>query len=85
MDVEALSAEAQRFRQWPEILQVIRGTTKSVAMAFDGSAAYTSGEYLLIEAPEIAFELLKESDSADPLEDLLRRAEEAGIPTQVEE
>ena len=27
----------------------------------------------------------KESDSADPLEDLLRRAEEAGIPTQVEE
>ncbi len=116
VDVEALSAEAQRFRQWPEILQVIRGTTKSVAMAFDGSAAYTSGEYLLIEAPEIAFELLKkaeqrqrmreavfqvtgrayklgpyrppaskESASADPLEDLLRRAEEAGIPTQVEE
>ena len=116
VDVETLSAEAQRFRQWPEILQVIRGTTKSVAMAFDGSAAYTSGEYLLIEAPEIAFELLKkaeqrqrmreavfqvtgrayklgpyrppaskESAAADPLEDLLRRAEEVGIPTQVEE
>ncbi len=116
VDVEALSADAQRFRQWPEILQVIRGTTKSVAMAFDGSAAYTNGEYLLIEAPEIAFELLKKPEQRqrmreavfqvtgrayklgpyrppaskgsappDPLDDLLRRAGEAGIPAQVEE
>lgn len=115
VDIEALSASAQRFRQWPEILQVIRGSTKSVAMAFDESSAYVSGDYLLIQAPEFAFELLKKpeqrrrmreavfqvtgqayklgpyrppapkTEEADPLEELLQRAESAGIPTQVDE
>ncbi len=107
VDVEALSAGAQRFKQWPEILQIIRETTKSVAMAFAGSAAYINGDYMLIEAPEIAFELLKRPEQrsrmreairqvtgrtyrlgpyrtpgtqeADPLDELIRRAEAAGI------
>ncbi len=56
-DVEALSAGAQRFRDWPEILQRIRGDTKSVAMAFSGSSAYVNGDYMLIDAPELAFAL----------------------------
>ncbi|NBK79176.1 DNA polymerase III subunit gamma/tau [bacterium D16-76] len=114
VDIEALSASAQRFRQWPEILQVIRGSTKSVAMAFDESAAFVNGDYLLIQAPEFAFELLKKPEQrqrmreavfqvtgrayklgpyrlpsakgqeADPLDDLLTRAGEAGIPAQME-
>ena len=45
VDIEALSAGAQRFREWPEILQKIKSTTKSVAMAFEGSAAYINGVY----------------------------------------
>ena len=57
--IEELSANAQRFREWPEILQVIRESTKSVAMAFSGSTAYISGDYILIDAPEIAIDLLK--------------------------
>ncbi len=115
VDIEALSASAQRFRQWPEILQVIRGSTKSVAMAFDESSAYVNGDYLLIQAPEFAFELLKKpeqrkrmreavfqvtgqayklgpyrtptakEEEADPLDELLQRAESAGIPTEVQE
>lgn len=114
VDIEALSASAQRFRQWPEILQIIRGSTKSVAMAFDDSAAFVNGDYLLIQAPEFAFELLKkpeqrqrmreavfqvtgrsyrlgpyrppsqEPTAEDPLDDLLKRAESEGIPTEVE-
>lgn len=56
---EELSEGAQRFLDWPEILQVIKSSTKSVAMAFSGSSAYINGDYMLIEAPEIAFELLK--------------------------
>ena len=65
VDVEALSAGAQRFRDWPEILQRVRGDTKSVAMAFAGSAAYVNGDYMLIEAPELAFELLKRPEQRD--------------------
>ena len=59
VDVAALSRDAKRFREWPEVLQVVKGVTKSVAMAFAGSTAYLNGDYLLIQAPELAFELLK--------------------------
>lgn len=108
-DIEALSAQAQRFRDWPEILQVIRSGAKSVAMAFEGSKAYINGEYMLIDAPDIAFELLKKPEQrkrlreavqrvtgqvyklgpyrkasqegplADPIDDLMNRAREAGL------
>ena len=66
-DIEALSAGAQRFLNWPEILQVIKGGAKSVAMAFEGSAAYVNGDYLLIDAPDIAFELLKKHEQRNRL------------------
>lgn len=73
MDVEALSAGAQRFRDWPEILQRVRGDTKSVAMAFAGSAAYVNGDYMLIEAPELAFELLKRPEQRDRMREAIRQ------------
>ncbi len=66
-DIGALSAGAQRFLSWPEILQVIKGGAKSVAMAFEGSAAYVNGDYLLIDAPDIAFELLKKHEQRNRL------------------
>ena len=72
VDVAALSAGAQRFRDWPEILQIIRGDTKSVAMAFSGSAAYVNGDYMLIEAPEIAFELLKRPEQRERMREAIR-------------
>ncbi len=72
VDIEALAAEAQRFRDWPEILQIIKNSTKSVAMAFSGSAAYISGDYMLIEAPEIAFELLKRPEQRERMRDAIR-------------
>ena len=115
VDVAALSAGAQRFMDWPEILQRIRSDTKSVAMAFAGSCAYVNGDYMLIDAPELAFELLKrpeqrdrmreairqvtgrvyrlgpyrkaeapEESQDDPLKELERRAQEAGVPFQEE-
>lgn len=72
VDIEALSAQAQRFRDWPEILQIIKSSTKSVAMAFDRSAAYISGDYMLIEAPEIAFELLKRPEQRERMREAIR-------------
>lgn len=109
VNIEELSAEAKRFRDWPEILQIIKNSTKSVAMAFSGSAAYINGDFMLIDAPEIAFDLLKrpeqrermreairqvtgrtyrlgpyrkpkeEEQTADPLDELTKRARESGI------
>lgn len=111
-DIESLSADAQRFGDWPEILQQLNTGSKSVSMAFEGSRAYVSGDYLLIEAPSLAFELLRRPDQRailreavrqvtgrvynlgpykksqksdapiDPLDDLMSRAETAGIPIE---
>ncbi len=73
VDIEALSKNAQRFRDWPEILRIIKSSTKSVAMAFDRSAAYISGDYMLIEAPEIAFELLKRPEQRERMREAIRQ------------
>ena len=73
VDVAALSKGAQRFRDWPEILQRIRGDTKSVAMAFAGSSAYVNGDYMLIQAPELAFELLKRPEQRDRMREAIRQ------------
>ncbi len=71
VDIEALAGNAQRFRDWPEVLQAIKSTTKSVAMAFDRSAAYISGDYMLVEAPEIAFELLRRPEQRQRMRDAI--------------
>lgn len=72
LSIEELSEGAQRFLDWPEILQVIKSSTKSVAMAFSGSSAYINGEYMLIEAPEIAFELLKRPEQRKRMREAIR-------------
>lgn len=72
VDIEALSAGAQRFLDWPEILQVIKNTTKSVAMAFSGSSAYINGDFMLIDAPELAFELLKRPEQRERMREAIR-------------
>ena len=73
MDVAALSQGAERFREWPEVLQVIKGVTKSVAMAFAGSTAYLNGDYMLIQAPELAFELLKRPEQRQRLREAIKQ------------
>ena len=107
--LEVLIANAQRFPAWPDILRQLDAGSKSMAMSFEGSSAYISGEYMLIDAPEIAFELLKRSDQRarlreaitrvtgrpyklgpyrkpqakaqeDPMDELVRRAKESGVP-----
>ncbi len=72
-NIGELSAKAQRFSQWPEILRLLDGASASTAMAFQGSTAYTSGDYLLIDAPEIAFELLKKSQQRQRLREAVSR------------
>ncbi len=73
VDMDALVSQAKRFREWPEVLQAIRDTTKSVAMAFSGSTAYISGDYMLIDAPDIAFDLLKRPEQRKRIRDVIRQ------------
>lgn len=68
---ESGTGNASPLSEWPEILQVVKGYSRVIASAFNGSTAYVSGAYVLIDAPnEIAFKLLR-----DPAQRLnMRRA-----------
>lgn len=69
-----LIASAERLGQWPEILQILKGYSQSIASAFHGSSAYISGDYVLIDAPQsIAFELLRKSSQRDKMRDAIRQ------------
>lgn len=69
-----LLSKAERLRQWPEILQILKGYSQSIASAFNGSSAYISGDYVLIDAPQsIAFELLRKSSQRDKMRDAIRQ------------
>ena len=64
--LQALAAAAEPLTEWPEILQELKQYSRTVAAAFDGSSAYTSGPYVLIDAQsELAFRLLREPAQRD--------------------
>ncbi len=68
------SKDAQRFAQWPEILQILKSYSQSIASAFGGSSAYISGDLMLIDAPnKIAFELLRKPAQRDRMRDAIRQ------------
>lgn len=58
---EELVKDAVPFTDWPEVIQHIKQYSQSVAAAFSGSAAYTSGNYILVDASPFAFDLLRGS------------------------
>ena len=70
---EEIQANAQRLDVWPEILQVLSGYSKAISSAFTGSCAYVSGDYVLIDAKDMAFELLRRSAQRDKMRDAIRQ------------
>lgn len=73
VDPAALSRDAELFLQWPEILDIMKAYSNSVAVAFSGSSAYVNGGYMLIKAPQIAFDLLKRPSQRDKMRDVIRQ------------
>ena len=72
--VEELSANAEPFAEWPEVLQILREYSKPVSAAFQGSVAYHSGSYILIDAQNsMAFELLRKEEQRQKMRDTIRQ------------
>ena len=66
VDREALYRNAKPFALWPEVVAHLKKYSRAISYAFEGTGAYESGDYLLIETDyEIAFELLKKPDQRD--------------------
>ncbi len=56
---EELSKNAVEFKDWQEVVHIIKDYSKTVGTAFSTSQAYLSGDYLLVDGSRIAFELLR--------------------------
>ena len=78
LSIEELSRNAEKFSGWPEVLEEIidqlKGQSRSIAAAFQGSSAYVSGDYMLIKAPELVFNLLKKRTQRELIREIIRKA-----------
>ena len=73
VDINEIYANAKPFPQWVEVISNLKPFSRAIAAAFDGSTAYESGVYLLIDTPnEIAFDLLKEQKRREDIRKVIR-------------
>ena len=74
VSAEVLSASAEPFAEWPEVLQILKESSRSVSAAFSGTTAYVSGNYLLIDAEnQVAFELLRKDENRQKMRNTIRQ------------
>ena len=67
-EMEKLRSSAQPMTQWPEVIEEIKKSSKTIAAGFEGSTAYISGRYVLVDSPnDICFELLKVSSQRESM------------------
>lgn len=73
-DMEKLRKEAVPMEQWQEVLEDIKKYSRTVAAGFEGSSAYISGKYVLVDSPnDICFELLRKPAQRDRMRDSIKR------------
>ncbi len=68
VDMEAIMADAKPLKSWPEVVDNLKQYSRVIASSFEGTTAYASGDYLLIDAKtDIPFKLLQKSDQRENL------------------
>lgn len=68
VDMEAIMRDAKPLKSWPEVVDNLKQYSRVIASSFEGTVAYTSGDYLLIDAKtDIPFKLLQKSDQRENL------------------
>ena len=74
VDMEKLRREAIPMTQWPEVIADIKKYSKAIGASFEGSTAYISGKYVLVDSKnDICFELLRVSSQRDQMRDSIKR------------
>ena len=68
-----LEEGAARLAEWPEILRALKQYSVAISAAFTGSSAYVNGDYVLIDAKEMAFELLRKSSQRDKMREAIQQ------------
>lgn len=68
VDVEEIYRNAKPFPNWKEVVDNLKKYSKTISSAFDGTKAYVSGRYILIDSPsDIPFQLLKQSSQREKI------------------
>ena len=68
VDMGAIIADAKPLKSWPEVVDNLKQYSRVIASSFEGTTAYASGDYLLIDAKtDIPFKLLQKSDQRENL------------------
>ncbi len=68
VDMDRIMREATPLMSWPEVVANLKQYSKVIASSFEGTTAYVSGDYLLIDAStDIPFKLLQSSAQRDNL------------------
>ena len=67
-DMDSIMSAATPLGSWPEVVANLKQYSRVIASSFEGTAAYVSGDYLLIDAKsDIPFKLLQSSSQRDNL------------------
>ncbi len=73
-NMEKLRSEAVPMKQWPEVIEDIKQYSKVIGAAFDGSTAYISGKYVLVDsANDICFEILRKPEQREKMRNSIRK------------
>lgn len=68
VDVDEIYRNAKPFPNWKEVVENLRKYSKTISASFDGTKAYVSGRYILIDSPsDIPFQLLKQSSQREKI------------------
>ena len=71
--MKELRDNAVPMTNWQEVLDDIKKYSKAIAMGFEGSKAYISGKYVLVDSPnDICFELLKNSSQREKIRESIK-------------
>ncbi len=67
-DMDSIMQNAQMLISWPEIVDNLKKYSRAIASSFEGTNAFVSGDYLLIDAKtDIPFKLLQNSSQRENL------------------
>ncbi len=73
-EMERLRRDAVPMTEWPAVIEDVKKYSRVVGTSFDGSTAYISGKYVLVDsAKDVCFELLRNASQRDKMRDSIRR------------
>ena len=74
VDMAELRKNAVKFNEWQSIVEHLKQYSKSLGTSFEGSTAYVSGKYVLVDSKnDMCFELLRKPEHRTEVRDIIQK------------